>query len=281
MYTKTETNRARLVLWTYGAIALIIKSYFTHIIFIPFSIFIYATLKVKSKYTFFHTIVLDSLICSIASLFYSQIDKLSISSTQYIPNNKLLITFALCLLLIGITRLTTNSFYNLLNALVIEKITGSFIVQRFPNLLCTEHLTRTKIDRIDKQELVNCRINDNCINKKNIIYAKTVTGLIGAKKRNNKGIYYINVWDERTKSVRFADYDSIEIYRNKEIEDYNSIICKLISVIDNTLNKIKPLSDIKFTLYGDIKLAKNTIRLMNEKQINIKQVNNKRIKINL
>jgi hypothetical protein len=177
---------------------------------------------------------------------------------------KLLLSFSITMLIFIVPYyFIYRHFMDVLGMAVVEK-KNYFAFKRHPNLLCTSHLVRTGM----KKELgfrdVYCRIDKSCMNKKNVIYAKHLAGLIGKKEKSRgfQGTYYVTLWDNKRKTIKNGDYDIIEIHKSNEIKDYDAVISKVTSFFYNELNRYKPINQITIRIFDNVTISESTKRLI-------------------
>jgi hypothetical protein len=151
-----------------------------------------------------------------------------------------------------------------------------FMASKYPNLICTQHLTKIRLIMVYGEKYISCRINEKCLTEKKIIYAKHLVGLIGKidRDKRRKGNYYVTLWNHKTQEMRNGDYDIIEFHKNNEIEDYNSLIAKIVSYFYNELNRYKPINEVIVRIIGDIEISESTKRWLEKNFLKVEYASN-------
>jgi hypothetical protein len=109
-----------------------------------------------------------------------------------------------------------------------------------------------------------CRVGKICHKNKSLIKANELIGLIGVMERGKliNDEYYVTLWDHRLRKIRYGDYDIIEIHNNKDINDYDFVISKVITFFYNEIDRYKPLKEVDIRIIGDLPISENTLHLL-------------------
>ena len=145
----------------------------------------------------------------------------------------------------------------------------------FPNrssdLICDMHFTRIVEKSLFGHKIVHCRTSKKCFSLGRIIHARLLIGVIGDYKRSRKfdDEYSTMIWNNETKTIIDGDYDVIEIQEGSEIEDYNSVVNKIITFLYNQIKRYKPVKEITIRVEGNPPISESTKRLLEERFLKI------------
>lgn len=149
------------------------------------------------------------------------------------------------------------------------------LIKRYPQVICTKHNSRIKLARRYGYKDLACKKDKECINKNRITYCVSLIGQIGRfeNEETNNGNYYITLWDHNTNEIVNADYDIIEIHENKEIDNYDSVILKVVNFLHNDLKRYKPINKVIVKIFNNPNISESTKRLLEERFMKVEYLN--------
>jgi hypothetical protein len=184
--------------------------------------------------------------------------------------------FASAMLTVILLIVPFSIFYNLfIKVLIVANHEKDHfdLINSYPNVICKEHLAKTKQYSTLGFKTVHCRKSTKCFARGHV-KALNLVGLIGDLNSGEEyeNDYYITLWDYEHNIINDGDYDIIEIQESEKINDYDAVINRVITFFYNELNRFKPIKEVTVRIVGNPEISESTKRLLKERFLKLEYV---------